>query len=164
MSYDNEACQNWYRSFTFASVFSDFLFSLFVFSFLKALLKVRGLKMSFVCLCLFYDARSFHSLQVIKFLADLIWVVKLMFCSVTEIINPENQNEFGGKWTLSYFITILTLSIGTDRPEPTVQILIRCHRKWHLIRIYTVCKSSKSFLIHQQVVNGQSNFITRQLV
>ena len=44
--------------------------------------------------------------------------------------------------------TIITLSIGTDRPEQSVYTLIRYHRTQHLIRVYTVCHSSGSFYTH----------------
>ena len=31
-------------------------------------------------------------------------------------------------------------------PDQTVQTQIRCHRTWHLIRVYTVCHSSSNLL------------------
>ena len=55
--------------------------------------------------------------------------------------------------------TVFTICIQTDRPEQTVQTQMRCHRMWHLIRVYTVCHSSSNFLTQNWVVNCTcSNF------
>ena len=48
---------------------------------------------------------------------------------------------------------IITLSIGTDRPEQTVKTQIRCRILQCLIRVYTVCPSSSVLLTHQEVPN-----------
>ena len=45
----------------------------------------------------------------------------------------------------TWFITVFTLSIQTNRFEQTVYTQIKCHTMWHLIRIYTVCHLSSSF-------------------
>ena len=43
-------------------------------------------------------------------------------------------------------ITVITQSVGTDRPLQTVQTQIRCCSMRHLIRVYIVCHTYSNFL------------------
>ena len=44
------------------------------------------------------------------------------------------------------YLTVITLSIGTDRPLQTEQTQMKCHRMQHLIRVYIVCHTYSNIL------------------
>ena len=62
----------------------------------------------------------------------------------------EVQSEQNLHTVFTICIQTFTLCIQTDRSEQTVQTLIRCHRMQHLIRIYTVCYTSKILQTQQK--------------
>ena len=45
-------------------------------------------------------------------------------------------------------ITVLTLRIRKDWPEQTVKTQIRCHKRWHLIRVYCLPHIQHFIRIH----------------
>ena len=53
---------------------------------------------------------------------------------------------FGHDSHFLIIITIITLNIGTDMPEQTVQTKIRCCILQHLTSVYTVCHPSSTIL------------------
>ena len=72
--------------------------------------------------------------------------------------------KFIGSTLVLLISTIFTISIRTDMLEQTVQTQMRCHRMWHLIRVYTVCYWSSNFSTQHRVVNCTcSNFRTNMV-
>ena len=53
--------------------------------------------------------------------------------------------------------TVITLSIGTDRPLQMMQTQIRCHRMWHLIIVYTARHAYNNDLVLAQWLSGRGS-------
>ena len=70
-------------------------------------------------------------------------VIDRHFCPICRSQPVRYSNVFEKLHFGNTMYTVLTLSI--NRLEQTMQTQIRCHRMWHLIRIYTVCNSSSNF-------------------
>ena len=80
----------------------------------------------------------------------LSWYKKVIFTRKYENINIVIPTSRGDSRMISeeiqfYQFTVLTLRIQKDRPMRTVQTQRRCHRMWHLVRVYNVCYLSSNF-------------------
>ena len=71
-----------------------------------------------------------------------LWGTKFAFIIEHTGLNSVDPDRI--QQNLASGSTIITLNIGTDRPEQTMQIQIRCHKMQCLIRVYTGCHLSST--------------------